>query len=215
MSRLAPAIWTLLLVLIWGSVFTLFFFLPSTLGVFRWFLETHPVAAPFALVLVQILFATLVFPCSPLTFSAGVLWGLETGLVYSILATVAASTMTFLISRNVFLGSSRIRNISEKHLTSVHNLISKYSWLSVAVAYANPVFPGSSLGYIFGLSEISLGTFVCGVFIGTIPSQIVIIYGGHIFAKLILDLANLTDIALLSLALLCLVLLRRGIQQVR
>jgi uncharacterized membrane protein YdjX (TVP38/TMEM64 family) len=47
------------------------------------------------------------------------------------------------------------------------------------IAHANPVLPGSSLGYMFGASVISLESFVFGVVMGTLPLQIIAVAIGH------------------------------------
>ena len=61
--------------------------------------------------------------------------------------------------------------------------IDRYSWKAVILAYANPILPGSSLGYVFGISRIGLVTFVAGMTFGTIPLQLLLVGIGHSIAQ--------------------------------
>lgn len=134
------------------------------------FCDSNPVWAPLFLIIAQLLLASFGLPCSPLTLVAGVLWGPMLGLAYSVVATIIASFWTFLLGRHFLRGW-----ISDKESGAWSNkialLIDKHQWKASIIAYANPVFPGSSLGYLFGLSNISAKVFLIGAFVGTLPLQ--------------------------------------------
>ncbi len=117
-------------------------------------LTNHPVLAPFALVASQVLLASFVLPCSPLTALAGILWGFEFGIFYSTIATIISSLWTFL-----------------------------YRWKASMIAHANPVFPGASLGYAFGLSNVSVRSFAFGALVGTLPLQLMMVGIGYLMGR--------------------------------
>jgi len=165
--------------LIWFSLFYLVAFDADLRHLLYQFCANHRVLAPFALILLQILFASFGLPCSPLSILAGLLWGLGYGILYSTAASLAASSFTFTLGRYV------IKKYIEKifrtnRLNVIISSIADHKWRSSAVAHANPIFPGSSLGYVFGASEISFLSFLSGVLLGTLPQQLLIVALGHV-----------------------------------
>lgn len=157
--------------LIWISLFYLIVFDKMVAGYLYDFCSEHRIVAPLALVLTQVIFASLGLPCSPLSVLAGLLWGFNWGIVYSTLATLVASSFTFALGRYAI--KKKIKKYFQAGiLNKVAHLISNHKWKSSAIAHANPVFPGSSLGFIFGASEISFREFFFGVMIGTVPLQL-------------------------------------------
>ena len=67
-------------------------------------------------------------------------------------------------------------------MEKIQNLIYKFGWKSSFIAHCNPLFPGSSLGYIFGASNITFFSFVIGASLGTIPLQIIgVVIGNNLF----------------------------------
>jgi uncharacterized membrane protein YdjX (TVP38/TMEM64 family) len=160
----------------------LFLFYESLLNInVREFLQVfctqNPVLAPLVLILVQLVLASFALPCSPLAVLAGVLWGWELGLLYSMLATVIASNWTFFLGR-YYLKRWAKESGGAGWWVTISGLIERYKWKASMLAHANPMFPGSSLGYAFGASKISLNAFFFGVILGTFPLQIMIVFLG-------------------------------------
>lgn len=169
-SRLAK----LAFALIWLALFFELVFDSSVRQAMLSYCVEHPTLAPLALILTQLLLASFALPCSPLTVLAGVLWGFEIGILYATSATILSSLWTF------FLGRYAFRNrFKEKMRLSwwpkIFGLVSRYKWKASMIAHANPVFPGSSLGYVFGMSDISALSFFFGAFMGTLPLQLIMV----------------------------------------
>lgn len=142
-------------------------------------LRHNPIMAPVVLILIQVLLASFVLPCSPIALLAGGLWGFGEGILYSIIATVTASLWTFIIARYIFRQwiSTRLR---ERWYVSILRMIEEYQWKASLIAHVNPVLPGSSLGYAFGISNISMRSFVLGVVMGTLPLQLIMVGIGYL-----------------------------------
>ena len=51
------------------------------------------------------------------------------------------------------------------------------------IAHANPVFPGASLGYAFGLSNVSVRSFAFGALVGTLPLQLMMVGIGYLMGR--------------------------------
>lgn len=165
--------------LIWGAVcFEVLLDSGIRASLLSW-LTHYPIAAPVILILTQILLASFVLPCSPLALLAGVLWGFGGGILYSTIATVTASLWTFLLARYIFREWISARLGKYWH-TSILRLIEEYQWKASLIAHVNPVFPGSSLGYAFGISSISTRSFAFGALMGTLPLQLIMVGIGHL-----------------------------------
>jgi uncharacterized membrane protein YdjX (TVP38/TMEM64 family) len=140
----------------------------------------HPVLAPFILILAQVVLASFALPCSPLSMLAGILWGFYWGILFSTLATIAASLWTF------FLGRAVLKRWTANWWNKIAALTARYNWKASMMAHANPIFPGSSLGYAFGAAGMSVNSFLLGVILGTIPLQIITVALGSAAS----DIAN-------------------------
>lgn len=161
---------TIVFAILWLGLFFELLFDPAIRQSLFHFLADHPLLAPFVFLLAQALFASFALPCSPLTALAGVLWGMEVGMLYSTLATFFASIWTFVLGRYVL----RDWLLGRMH-SDVIQLIDRHGWKASMIAHANPVFPGSSLGYAFGISSVSMKSYGFGALMGTLPLQIMMV----------------------------------------
>lgn len=170
--------------LLWFSVLFIVVLDPSIRNLLFTFLKQHPILAPFVLILIQMVLAIFLFPCSPLTIFAGLLWGFKIGIIYSTIATFLASIATFILGRYVF------KNLIHQKITGnlffkIQKLIEQYHWKASMIAHINPIFPGSSLGYVFGTSQVSLLSFALGAVMGTFPLQLMMVGMGN-FAQIVM-----------------------------
>jgi uncharacterized membrane protein YdjX (TVP38/TMEM64 family) len=162
----------------WFALFFLLLFDRRVQADILAFCGHDPWLAPVMLCVLQVIFASLALPCSPIAAMAGMLWGIGLGFFYSCLATVVASAWTFLLGRYLLRGWVAKQRLP-KTLNSVTSLIERHGWKSVAMAYANPLFPGSSLGYVFGASAISFPAFIAGALLGNLLPQLILSAFGH------------------------------------
>ena len=164
--------------LVWAALFAFLAFNSSIRNQLQAYCEYHPVLAPFILIFIQLLLSSLLLPCSPITVLAGLLWGFGLGLLYSTFATLMSSLCTFFIARKVLptrLSALQVFPAWGK----IQGLIERHSWRASMLAHMNPVLPGSSLGYLFGGSGISLSSYMAGAVLGTLPLQLINVGLGH------------------------------------
>jgi uncharacterized membrane protein YdjX (TVP38/TMEM64 family) len=197
LSKLKAAV----IAMLWLGLFFELLIDPSVREHLLHFLSEHPVAAPFVLVLAQVLFATFVLPCSPLSTVAGLLWGLEVGLLYSTLATLSGSIWTFVLGRHVLKGWL----LGKMPYVDVLKLIDRHGWRASMMAHANPMFPGSSLGYVFGISSVSIMSYGFGAVIGTLPLQIAMVGIGDSARRMLSDEGSVWVLVLIGLTLIVLI----------
>jgi uncharacterized membrane protein YdjX (TVP38/TMEM64 family) len=168
--------------LLWVGLFYELVFNPALREPLLAFCKAHPQLAPGVLILTQLVLASFALPCSPLSVLAGILWGLYLGIVYSTLATVASSVWTFFLGRRFLRERMKGREPAGWWL-AISRLIERYKWKAAMLAHANPVFPGSSLGYVFGASRLEFGSFLLGAILGTLPLQLLTVALGSAAGK--------------------------------
>jgi uncharacterized membrane protein YdjX (TVP38/TMEM64 family) len=156
------------------------------------YLEKHPIGAPLTLVLAQIVLASFVLPCSPLSMLAGMLWGFSAGLLYSITATVISSLWTFLLGKYV-IKPWLLERPTRAWQRTVIDLVNRHHWKASMLAHANPLLPGSSIGYAFGVSDVALLPFAFGALMGTLPLQLVMVAVGHISKHHVADQISIAE----------------------
>lgn len=127
------------------------------------------------LTIVQIAFSALILPCSPVTLVTGWYFGFWCGLVLSTLFTILSVIVTFCLCNYLpsrFLFRSALEAISckiRKNFSSLHPLS------VIVILQFNPVFPGSSLGYVYKYLNFKLPIVILGTAIGTSLPQLAII----------------------------------------
>ncbi|MDF1757367.1 MAG: VTT domain-containing protein [Legionellaceae bacterium] len=182
--------------------------------VFDWvqiFLAHHVILAPILYVVFHIIFAVCIIPCSPMAVIAGMLWGKGLGLGISILAAFLSSCTTFWLARIFF--RKRVYNFLSKRYKKTDWFLEqtkKQGWKFVATVQLNPAAPGSTLGYIFGLTDISFVVYAFFLLLFMMPLQFILVLCGDSMPIL---LAGRTPWVLLGIMLLVILYLLNGVRR--
>lgn len=156
-------------------------------GMFQWvhyFLMQYPMLSPVLYILLHILFAVCIIPCSPMAVIAGALWGQWLGLSLSILSAFFSSCVTFGLAR--FLFKDKVYRFLKKRYAKTDWFLEqtqKQGWKFVASVQLNPAAPGSTLGYLFGLTHIEFLVYAKYVLLFMIPLQVLLVFVGDTFTK--------------------------------
>lgn len=137
----------------------------------------NPFYAPIILIICQLIMSAFCLPCSFLTLIAGSLWGIKLGILYSMVSTLVASSSTFILGR--FFLKSPFKNHTSL-LSKIVELVNRYRWKASFIGHINPILPGSSLGYVFGLSRVPFVYFFLGAALGTLPLQFLLLTLGKL-----------------------------------
>jgi uncharacterized membrane protein YdjX (TVP38/TMEM64 family) len=143
-------------------------------------LAQHPLLGPMIFIAAHTLMAVFFLPCSPMTLLAGILWGGAYGLAISMLAALASSATTFLLSGSFLRG--KIENFLIHRYPKVTELLAQtalHDWKIIAVSQLNPLVPASTLGYAFGLSPIPLRRYILFSAVFMLPLQLLFVLTGH------------------------------------
>ena len=107
-------------------------------------------------ILINVILAMFVVPCSPLTFVAVILWGPLIGGLISLLGTASSFVVTFSLSRKY--GGKIVSLLPERYSNIIsHFLKNRFlgDWKSSFLILLNPLIPAASSGYFFGVTSIS------------------------------------------------------------
>jgi len=149
------------------------------------FLTHHMFLSPIVYVMSHVLFAVCLIPCSPMAVIAGALWGKWLGLGISIASAFLSSCTTFGLSR--WLLRNKIYAFMSKRYAKTDWFLDqtkKQGWKFVATVQLNPVAPGSSLGYLFGLTRIEFSVYAFFLLLFMLPLQIILVICGDSFPSL-------------------------------
>ena len=167
-------------------------------------------------ILINVILAMFVVPCSPLIFVAVMLWGPLIGGLISLLGTASSFVVTFSLSRKY--GGKIVSLLPERYSNIIsHFLKNRFlgDWKSSFLILLNPLMPAASSGYFFGVTSITFFSYFIGSVMAIIPMTIVYAYfGNEIFLSIINN--DLFSFAFSAIAFLLVILLyRKSIKYVR
>src|SRR3989344_7222136 len=117
-------------------------------------------------------------PSLPIIISGGYIYGLVTGTVLTIIATIVGSAVSFYLVRK--LGKPFLeRFVEKKQINHFTSIFQKRGTWTIAISYALPVFPADEISFILGLTKIKFRTFMIFCIIGTLPRSLILNYFGR------------------------------------
>lgn len=139
-------------------------------------------------IIINVMLAMFVIPCSPLIFVAVMLWGPLIGGLISLLGTGSSFIVTFSLSRKY--GNKVVNLLPRRYSQTIsHYLNNQFlsDWKSAFLILLNPLMPAASSGYFFGLTSIAFFSFFIGSMMAIIPMTIVYAYFGNEIFKSFLN----------------------------
>lgn len=129
-------------------------------------------------ILIYIVSTVMMLPGSPLTFTAGALFGFWKGLILVSLSSTLGATCAFMVSRYLVRKSIEKRVLKNKKFQSIDNEINEQGWKIVILARLSPIIPFFLLNYALGITKIRFIHFIFASWIGMIPGTIVYVLMG-------------------------------------
>jgi uncharacterized membrane protein YdjX (TVP38/TMEM64 family) len=115
-------------------------------------------------------------PGTPLTMTAGAVWGVVPAAVYAIIGISLGSLLAYFIGRT--LGRSTIQALTGKTIyLSKHKGEIYLGWV-MFVTHLFPVLPFDLISYGAGISGLSLPIYATATILGTIPGTLLLTYIG-------------------------------------
>eukprot|EP00986_Skeletonema_menzelii_P005335 scaffold1921_cov132-Skeletonema_menzelii.AAC.2 len=120
----------------------------------------------------------IAIPATPLTLTAGYLFGVANGTAIVFVAGIISAIVGFGIGR--VLLRERVEGVLEDKPTfrKLDSAIGTEGLKLLVLARLAPIFPFSLLNYFYGASSISFPTFVSGTMLGFIPTTLIYVYTG-------------------------------------
>ena len=122
----------------------------------------------------------LAVPATPLTLSAGYLFGLAQGTAVVLLAATIAATVSFFIGKT-FL-RSWVESVLEENpdFAKIDRAIGKEGFRLLLLVRLSPIFPFALSNYLYGASSIDFVSYFFGTLLGFTPGTIAYIYTGMV-----------------------------------
>jgi uncharacterized membrane protein YdjX (TVP38/TMEM64 family) len=131
------------------------------------------------LILFQVFFSIFFLPCSQFSVLSGMLFGPLIGSCINVLSSSVSFSTTFFISRKFgykLKSNFKYFNKFTEKLSANEVVNFSSSWQSLLLFYANPLVPGSSMGYFYGLSDSAFIPLI-------IRSIVLVIFPGFVYAS--------------------------------
>ncbi len=121
--------------------------------------------------------ATLIpLPKSLCTIAGGAIFGFWAGLILVLIGATAGSTVAFLGAR--WLGRRYVHQLARERVRRLDEQIGRRGFITVLVARLVPIVPFTTVNYLFGLTAVTLRSYVGGTAIGIVPGTTVYVAVG-------------------------------------
>ena len=134
--------------------------------------------APAAYIGLFTLLPAAFFPVAVLALAGGLLFGLWAGSVYTFIGAMLNCALMFLLSRHVgreAMTGYVTRKLSPRWRERLARAGGREGFLLLVVLRLIPAVPYNLINYAFGLTPMSLGTYLAASAIGIIPGTVVFI----------------------------------------
>ena len=129
-------------------------------------------------ILIYIVSTVMMLPGSPLTFTAGALFGFWKGLILVSIGSTLGASCAFMVSRYLIRKSIEKRVLKNKKFQSIDNEINEQGWKIVILARLSPIIPFFLLNYALGITKIRFIHFIFASWVGMIPGTTVYVLMG-------------------------------------
>lgn len=151
----------------------------------RQYVKDFGVWAPLIFIVLYSL-GTFFIPATPFMLAAGILFGFQYGLIYTIVSGLLSSTIVFIISRR--LGKNWVEKILEhrylKYLNKYNQKLERGAIWDIMLLRMTPIMPFNALNVLMGVSKITTRDYVIGTLLGLIPSNVLTVYIGAFITKI-------------------------------
>lgn len=128
--------------------------------------------APLIFILVWIVASVFFLPGLPVTIVGALVFGPVWGTVYSSVGATLGATAAFLVER--YAARDMVAGLIRKNkaLQKIDDGVEKQGWRMLMITRLVPLFPFNAQNYVYGLTKISLPTYVIVSFICMLPGCI-------------------------------------------
>lgn len=169
----------------------------------RSLLENLGWVAGLAFIAIYALGTVFFLPGAVLTLVGGALFGPWWGTLFNLTGATLGAGLAFLLSR--YLAADWVRSKAGPKLSGLIQGVDEEGWRFVAFTRLMPLFPFNLLNYAFGLTAVSLRTFMLTSYITMLPGALAYTWLGHAGGQALAGEKDVIVQATWALALLALV----------
>lgn len=133
---------------------------------------------PLALGVFCLVGSTIPFPTLVAVLAAGFLLGVFLGSAVAIIGTTLGACAAFLLVRIVARHWVGRRVVLTGRLAALDRAVGEHGFKIVLLSRLSPLGPFISVSYAFGLTQVSLGRYVCGTLVGSAPATVLYVLFG-------------------------------------
>lgn len=127
-------------------------------------------------VLAYIVVCVTFLPASPLTIGAGAIFGFVEGTIVVIIGATLGATASFLLGRTIMRRRIEAMAANNAKFRALDRAIAREGGKIVFLVRLAPVFPFAYINFAFGLTGVTLLSYVVATFFGIIPVTLAFVY---------------------------------------
>jgi uncharacterized membrane protein YdjX (TVP38/TMEM64 family) len=147
-------------------------------GVAAW-IDGLGAAGPIAFVAVYALATVAFVPGSILTLTAGAIFGLGRGTLYTMIAATCGASLAFVVSRYAVRGLVERRLATHPRFAAVDAAVAREGRRIVFLLRLSPLFPFNLLNYALGVTSVRFRDYVVAC-AGMLPGTLLYVYYGKL-----------------------------------
>lgn len=136
------------------------------------FLIGFGILAPIVYIVLFTFVPLTLFPDALLALSAGLVFGIIPGIIYTIIGALSGGTLAFLISRKV--GKDKISRKLIQH-EKMYSLIEKRGFLLILCLRLIPLIPFDVISYVSGVTNVKYKDYILATLLGILPGVIILV----------------------------------------
>jgi len=127
-----------------------------------------------------VLLETVAVPATPLTLTAGYLFGVLPGVCVVSLSSTLAAILAFLTSRYLLRERATELFSSNKQFSAIDRAIAKDGFRFVFLLRLSPLLPFAASNYLYGLTAVPLDQYALASWLGMLPGTWAYISAGNV-----------------------------------